>query len=371
MKNFIFKFFIPFLAFLLIASPMISKLSAFGINSAVLMLALIVTMVFSVAYFRQPHFTRTSVRNGVEVEMWANYILERLWKLNQFMQSCFSDDDKVLGGKIVHIPQPGALPTVVKNRTVFPAVAVRRADTDVLYALDVYSTDPTHITDAEKVEPSYDKINSVYGDHSGALATVAADNLILSWLAALPQTAYYYTTGAAVPAIEGAVGNRKAFTYKDVKKIMTKLNKQNVPTTDRFCLLSSDMMQQFTDSLTDSQQNAFNQFYNEETGVIGKYAGFTFYERSSVAYAETTAPGGVTTTTISAYGAAIDDTTNDVAIFWHRDAVTRALGEVKFFENQDRAEYQGDIYSALLRLGGRRRRADNSGIIVAVQAASA
>src|SRR6266542_6269123 len=53
---------------------------------------------------------------GIVIETWANYIIERFWKDNQFLRFAYDDSDKVLAGRIVHIPQPGSKPVVVKNR---------------------------------------------------------------------------------------------------------------------------------------------------------------------------------------------------------------------------------------------------------------
>lgn len=369
LKKFFMQFLIPFLGFILVMAPAATGLSQ--IVSHIVQIgpavagAVIVAFAFASFLLNRHSEKIPAIRMGVEVELWVQYIIDRFWKDNQFLQYAFSDDDKVLAGKIVHIPQPGALPEVVKNRTVYPAVAVTRTDTDVTYTLDVYTTTPTKISNAEKVELSYDKINSVYGDHAGGISQTVADNMILTWLSGLPQANYYYTTGDAIDAIAGATGTRKQFTYKDVNQIQRKMNKDNVPKDGRYILVSSDMLQQFKDSLSDTAQNSFNQFYNEATGVMGKFAGFTFFERSEVAYATT--DSGTGDTTISAFGAEIGDDTNDVAIAWQKDCVARAMGEVVFFANTDQALYHGDLYSALMRMGGRRRRSDDKGVIAIVQ----
>ena len=382
MKNFIFKFLLPFLSFLFIASPIVSKLSevcqpAFAISPVVLMLALIASVIYMTAYFRVPHTTGV-YRQAVQTEVWANYIIERLFKDNKFLTHAFSDDDKVLMGKIVHIPQPGAAPNVVKNRTSYPGVAIQRADTDILYALDNYTTDPTHIPEADKIELSYDKINSVYGDHAGYISQAVADNAIYNWLTnfavgTATQTAptIIGTTGgtaatAAAATVSGATGNRLILAHEDLKKAKLVLNKQNIPAENRYALIDSDMLDQLTTSMNSTQFNAFSQYFNAETGVVGQLYGFNILERSSVAYAET-ASGA---TTINAVGAAADAGTNAVAICWHENAVSRALGEVKFFENIDRAEWYGDVYSAYLRFGGRLRRADGAGLVAIVQTAA-
>ena len=68
---------------------------------------------------------------------------------------------------------------------------------------------------------------------------------------------------------------------------------------------------------------------------------------------------------------AVSETDDEVSICWQKGSVARALGEVKFFENKQDALYQGDIYSGLIRMGGRRRRADNLGVIGIKQAKEA
>jgi hypothetical protein len=46
--------------------------------------------------------------------------------------------------------------------------------------------------------------------------------------------------------------------------------------------------------------------------------------------------------------------------------VERAFGEVKMFDNPGRAEYYGDVFSMILRLGGRIRRVN--GVYAVVEA---
>jgi hypothetical protein len=365
MKSFFHKFLIPLLGFLLVLSAAVPAISdLFGFHPMVVALFL----TFLVLLFASKFTSGTIVKNGVEVEIWANYIIERLWKDNAFLKFAFSDDDKVLAGKIVHIPQPGAKPLVTKNRSSYPATAVRRTDTDILYPLDEYTTDPTHIADAEKVELSYNKIDSVYGDHAGQLVQDVADDAIVKYLLGIPQTSIVRTTGANTSEIlTGATGTRKVFVHDDLRRCQKILNKQNISASDRYAMLSSDMADQLFESLSNTQYRDFSAYADAANGVIGKLYGFNIMQRSSVAVAAG-APGAVA---INAWGAAVDTGDFDTSFVWQKDAIARAIGEVKFFENPDRAEYYGDVYSALLRFGGRRRRANSEGILAITQAVGA
>lgn len=304
---------------------------------------------------------------GVQKEMWAQYIIDRFWKDNSFLTRAYNDDQYVLMGKIVHIPQPGALPNTQKNRTVFPAVAVQRTDTDVLYALDVYTCDPTHIQDADKYELSYDKIDSIYGDHAGALAEyVASDMIISKWLdETVTSPTKIYTTGGSAANVTaatapGATGTRFACDHTDLKKWQLNFNSNNVPKMGRQALFESNMLDQFTNSLSDTQYRQFNEYYDAKEGVIGRLYGFDILERSAVAVANAAHA-------IKALGAAGVATDCTASLVWQKDCVTRAIGEVKFYEDVDAPLYYGDVYSSLMRSGGRRRRADDLGVGAMIQ----
>lgn len=364
MKNFLLKFLMPFALFVsavsVVATPVAEYLQinpvavTFGFTAA----------AFAYHVFAMPVSTGYQL-NGLELEVWANYIIERFWRDNKFLQLAFSDDDKVLAGKIVHIPNPGAVPRVTINREQYPIGIIKRADLDIIYALDEYSTDVTLIQEAEKIELSYDKINSVYGDHAGIISQTAAEHMIIKWLTSLPQANVSKTTGGNTSELyDGLTGNRKVMVHTDLKIWQRKFNRSNVPKEGRQVMLPSNMLDELTTSLNDQQFNAFNQFFNAETGVIGRLYGFDILERSSVALA-----GNVDVApAVLPIGAAPAAADSEVALIWQKDAVARALGEVKFFENTDRAEYQGDIYSSYLRAGGRRRRADDLGVGMIVQA---
>ena len=68
-------------------------------------------------------------------------------------------------------------------------------------------------------------------------------------------------------------------------------------------------------------------------------------------------------------GAALQATDNLASLCWQKNSVAKAKGDIKPFQNVDDATYYGDILSALVKMGGRCRRADWKGIIAIVQGA--
>lgn len=321
--------------------------------------ALITASILPARYWNTGHLTI----GGLPVEVWKKYIIEKFRKDNAFLFKSKDDSGFVLGGAVVHIPQAGADPTIVKNRSSFPATAVRRTDTDITYTLDTYSTDPTHITWAELQDISYAKLDSILGNQTRALGETIADDMLIKWSPVAAQ--FVRTTGGpsalTTAGIGGQTGTRKLFHQKDLITAMVAMNAANVPKAGRVALIDDNMFSGFYDSLTDSQMNAFQQFADNKNGVVGRLHGFDIMTRSSVlAYSAADA--------VKALGSALAATDNLASLCWHPDTVCRAVGTMKPFQNVDDALYYGDIYSAMVRMGGRKERTDALGVIGIVQA---
>ncbi len=302
---------------------------------------------------------------AIQQEIWVNYIIGNLFKDNEFMTKCFDENEYVLNGSVVHIPQAGAKPTVVKNRSSFPATAVRRTDTDVTYALDVYSTDPTHITNAEQKEISYDKIDSVLSEHVSSLRESFADDLLYKWAVGVTAANIVRTSGTAVATAlaPSATGTRNKFMKEDLKSAQKMMDKMNISKEERYALLDTDSHSQLMEDTSLIVRDGMNG--NEvdlKNGIVGRLYGFAIMTRSSVLVADNAG-----TPVIKAPGAAGAATDNLVNLCWQKNAVAKALGSSSFFENQKDALYYGDIYSAEVKMGGRRRRANAEGVVAIIQ----
>jgi hypothetical protein len=313
----------------------------------------------------------------VPQEFWSTYIVEKLYRSNPHLKLCFDESKFVNGGSIVYIPQAGAKPNVVKNRSSLPAAAVQRADTSVFYPLDVWSTDPTTITYQEAQEISYAKQDSVLGDHTATLAEAIGDEISYNWVRGfkptagggstveyLPVSRQIPTTGnaEAVNPNDGQTGTRKALTYKEFQTANALFNKDNVGKTDRYAMCESYMFQQLMDSLSSNQMAAFQQTVDLPNGILGKYAGFTFLERSSVlAMSAAGVPVPV--------GQALAATDNLGCLVWQKNSVGISIGDTELFQRMNDPLYYGDIYSGLIKMGGRCRREDWRGLAVIVQKA--
>jgi hypothetical protein len=318
--------------------------------------------------------TNSGAISAIPVEIFAAYIVEKLRKTNPHLAFAVDESSFVLGGSVVHIPQAGDSPSVVKNRKTFPATAVQRGDSFVTYPLDVYSTDPTYVTWHEANEISYSKTDSVLNDHVATLIEAIGDNVLFSWVRGLkpnsgafvadniPATNIIKTSGAeaAVNPADGQTGSRFAFSYKELQLAQAMMNKNNVPKEDRYAMIESYQYQQFLDSLSANQMAAFQSTADLANGVAGRFAGFNILERSSVL--AFTAAGA-----LRVPGEALAAADNIGSLCWQKASVAKAQGDIKPFQSVDDPSYYGDIFSALVKIGGRCRRGDWNGILAIVQ----
>lgn len=302
---------------------------------------------------------------GIQREIWTNLIRENLFKDNAFLNFALNADGFVNEGRFVHIPAAGQKPNVSINRESLPAVVKRRADIDLIYALDEFTTDPVLIQNAEKIELAYDKIMSVLGDHLATLSEEVAEQALVRWVSAsLGQettlATQLRTTGGNVAAhLPSATGNRNKFLKEDLKSARKLMNKNNIPKESRYALIDSDMFDQLQDD-ADLKVRDNSMELDMKNGVIDRLYGFNIMERSTVLRYNNAG-----TPVVKLPDAAGASTDNAAVLCWQASQVERALGTVDFFEDQRNPTYYGDVYSGLVRFGGRIRRAQ--GVVAIIQ----
>lgn len=297
---------------------------------------------------------------AITKEIWQSSIVDGLFADNSFLSKSVNDDEYVNQGKKVHIPNAGKASKVEKNRTKVPAEMQVRLDKDIDYDLDEYTTDPVRIPDAENVELSYDKRESVIGEDRAELIENVADDFCYKWCPK-DTDGIIKTTGLAESAhLQEATGNRKAICKKDVLNLMTLFNTQNIPQAGRYLMLDAIMYGQLLNDLTEQENNAFLACADAQKGVLGQLYSFNIMMRSKVIRFS----ADNTPKEWNAEGAPTDCS---AALAWHERSVSRALGEVKMFGDEGNPLAYGDIYSFLVRAGGRIRRFDGKGVFALVQ----
>lgn len=315
---------------------------------------------------------------ALEIEVWHSTIQEKLLKDNAFLtQVSDVSEDYIINGTIVHVPQAGEPSAVVKNRSVFPAPIARRTDSEVLYKIDEYTTNPIWIHDAEKKELSYDKRMSVLSQDVSNLSQNVAEGMLTNFVVSpvgtnntIPAAKILQTSGEAVVtalAGTGSTGNRKAYSLKDLQVLKTAHIKENSWEEGNMnVLLTADASTQMfpVESAITATYMASVSEAERRLGVMFKAQGFNIFVRSS---AYTVAADN----TVKAFGAVNVATDSEAIISWNKNMLEKAIGRTQAFEDLGNPVYYGDIYSFLARMGGRAKRKGFEGVFLLKQAASA
>ena len=99
-------------------------------------------------------------------------------------------------------------------------------------------------------------------------------------------------------------------------------------------------------------------------GMMYKAQGFNIFVRSSVyILAEDK--------TFKAFGSIVSATDSEGIFAWNKNMVEKAIGTTQAFEDLGNPAYYGDIYSFLVRMGGRAKRKNFEGVVVMKQASAA
>lgn len=319
---------------------------------------------------------------GVTPEIWTDYIVENIFKNNEFILKSIDESQYVLQGDVVHVPQAGAPSGVKRNRTSLPATVTRRSDIDVTYALDEFTTDPRFIPEADKMELSYNKVASCMSEDMSYLQQVVGDTMLWNW-----KPKYYIKASNTKSAdyLVFGTGLRTGLCVDDFSKAKTIFDRWRIPHDNRCVILSTDMYKQICDNVRTSTNENLSAVYDHVNGRLLKLEGFTIETRATVLLASNSTLTQVAGTQyhkftssdlnytpedyedIVAGDKAAATTACEIGLFWHPDFVRRALGTTKMFNNDGDPTYYGDIYSFLQKAGGRMSRGDGRGVLGVIQ----
>lgn len=357
---------VNFLVCLLIAAFIgVGTVSYFEMSSPVLNSIVIGALALAAMVFRPS--MAADAAYSITPEVWAKDIAETLYPDSSFFLSS-RDDSEFLEGNKVHLPQSGTKPNVEKNRTVLPAVAAKRTDTDVDYTIHEFTTDPVILQRTEEIEASYAKRASLLFDHVESLREEIAGMFLEQWAPSL-ATNFARTTGSTRSAYKsGQTGNRKAVAKNDLIELNRLMNRMDVPQEGRILLIDSDL---FADVLKVDEFVSLEKIGSAGLvkGAVGRLLNFNVMVRSSVLEFDNTG-----TPVVKAQGSSTAAADNLAALAWHPSFVRRCLGTegnsgIEVFEKNKDPQFYGDVFSALVRAGGRKARTDQKGVLALIETA--
>lgn len=305
---------------------------------------------------------------GLQTEVWVSDIKENLFFENEFLNLAV-DHSAYLVNNVVHIPQAGANPTVVKNRTELVADLQQRTDTEITYSTDNYTTDPFLVKNIDELQISYEKRSSILGQHIAVLGDTIATNTLQKWAVNASTTHVLRTTGEDTGdevLTQGATGTRKLLTKRDFARAAAIMDLQKVPKQGRYAVVPTAM---YYNLFTDAELVANRARLNQDLirmGVVGDLHGFKIIYRGEVVRYTGAAANNLRDT--DAAPAATDCAG---AICFSKFAVTQAIGEIMVYLNEGEARSYGDIMSAEVNQGAHFLRPNNFGRVTIAQGVGA
>lgn len=306
---------------------------------------------------------------ALQTEVWAADIRGKLFPDDSFLVQSV-DDSMWVNDRKVHTAEDGEEPEVEVDGVTVPMPVGKRQDVDNEYTMRTYRTRPIVVEDTDAIEVAYDKRASVLRQHVNVLNRNISNMMMFDWAPTL-ATNILRTTGAARPAIGsafGATGNRKKLLIAEILKLHSYFNDMDVPQDGRNLLLPSPM---YDDLVEGNWKDLVNLQATGESlikdGQLLRLFSFKLWIRGSKNVLTYTNAG--TPVPRSPKAAALTSA-NAAALAWHRDWTRRAKGGVTVYSNEKDPTFQGDVFSARVRAGGRKVSADQTGIVAIVEDAA-
>ena len=305
-----------------------------------------------------------SLYMALQTEVWVQDIQDNLFFENEFLNLA-TDHSAYIVNSVVHIPQAGSNPTVVKNRAELVADLQQRADTEITYGVDNYTTDPFLVKNIDELQISYNKRSSILGQHIATLGDTIAVNTLQTWAVNASLTHVLRTTGDALGEevlTPAATGTRNLLTPRDFARAAAIMDLDKVPKQGRYAVVPTVM---YYNLFTDTQLVSNRARLSDDmikSGIVGDLHGFKIIYRGEVVRYTSAAANNLRAATTAA---AATDCAG--AVLFSKFAVTQAIGEIMVYLNEGEARSYGDIMSAEVNQGASYLRGNNWGRVAIAQ----
>lgn len=258
-------------------------------------------------------------------EVWENQIMENFYPERSFLRRVKDFTTHVNANKL-HIPSAGIDPKVLINNNTYPIDVVGREDEDCEILLEKFETENTLVRRPEAIEYSYEKLESVIGQHRKTLQTHTAKKAIHAFapLTDSVDTPVITTTGEAYKG-------RKRLCANDILTLKERFDDALIPLENRWIVLSPKHV---TDLLKEDLA-LFKEITDLKNGEPFKFAGFGFY---SFPYMPTYREGEKV-----AYGAEAMFNDMFASVAFYGDEVMKADGELHAYMLENDPRERGTI----------------------------
>lgn len=272
---------------------------------------------------------------GLLKEIWIGQIMEPKAQPVTWMDRIGQDMSELVEYNTINLADAGVDPDVLINNTTYPVTIAERADNALALPLDYFDTVNTVVRNAENVQLSYNKMESVLRGHRRALTNAEAQK---ASHAITPASNAAFTPVIPTTGADNGSGF-KLITEADVFRLAALFDAIDAEEGDRHLVLHATMWNELV-STSDTLKK--QREYSSREGVIGRnmfeLAGFNIMKyRSGAIFNKST---GVK----KAYGAAAAPATDTISSFvFLGSEVMKAVGTTDMFDRLKDPEARGDI----------------------------
>jgi hypothetical protein len=300
----------------------------------------------------------------LEQSFWIPRIQLRLFPKNDFLGQSV-DESAYVNYKTVIRPIQGTRPTVMLDATGEQSEG-NSNDTESSYNLHNLRTKAILVEDIQEIERSYDLTGSIIDRKVNELNLKGANYIAHKWS---PNAAanIIRTTGTSKETVAlNGTGGRLKMTLTDFSKCVGMLDDMDLPEEGRNALMPSAWYRQL---LEDEKSLLLNLAASGKAtlvdGELMMLFGVRIWRRGRKNIPLYDNVGTPQTKSPFAVGAASDNATS---LFWHKDCVGKALGDIKMYDAPN-AKAQGFDISARVRASGSPIFDDLTGVIALVEKA--
>lgn len=200
-------------------------------------------------------------------EVWIDQVKEGFYPDDRFLQKA-TDYSQFVDHNRLHIASAGIDPKVLVNNTTYPISVIGRDDEDNEIRLDKFETENTIVRRPEALEYSYDKLESVIGQHRSTLRASVATKAAHAYAPAedTENTPVIITTGESITG-------RKRLRFADILALKERFDDVDVPLDERYLVLHPKHV---SDLLLEDLK-LFKDLTSIKDGEPLKFAGFGCY----------------------------------------------------------------------------------------------
>lgn len=258
-------------------------------------------------------------------QVWTSQLMKNFYPEYLFLTYAQDFSNLVENDKI-HIPEMGADPNVLINNITYPVAVTERVDIDQEITLDEFDTENTMVRNAEAVEMSYDKVESVIYGHKQTLGATTAEKAAHAYA----PTGNTVNTPVLVTTGEDNGEGFKRMLPKDILKLSKLWNKNNIPLDGRYLVLDPDHLE----DLIEFDLKSFKDITDFVNGKPKRFGGFNILTFSkNPRYNDATLVK-------SAFGSV---TGSPSSFAFHNKEVMKADGTIKMFSTIDDPKERASI----------------------------